>query len=56
MTEPDGGENIRGWYDLKREERRVAWANLQAAKARGASREELRRLECAYQCASYVGD
>lgn len=49
-------EGIGDYYRRKDEEKSAAWAALEAARARGASAEEIRKLEKAHERAAYVGD
>lgn len=47
---------IGAYYDRKQHEKDDAHAALVAAKARGASREEIKRLQVTYAHTAYVGD
>jgi hypothetical protein len=48
--------DIGEWYAKKDQERQEAYKQLEAARLRGASAEEIRKLEKAYDRAAYVGD
>lgn len=48
--------DIGEWYDMRAKERKEAAKKLEDARSRGASAEEIRKLEAAYERAAYVGD
>lgn len=49
-------DEIGEWYEQKRREAEQIADQIKAAKARGAGRDELARLESALERARYVGD
>jgi hypothetical protein len=49
-------ETIDEWYERRRREASAAWAALEAARARRAPAEEIKRLEREYDIAADMGD
>lgn len=48
--------DIGEWYAKREKERQAAYKALEDARSRGASAEEIRKLEAAHERAAYVGD
>ena len=55
-TDNGNDDPIGRWYARRQREKHEAFDRWQAAKSSGASNEEIRKLEKAFERAAYVGD